>query len=67
MSGLGYVGRLLRPGSGQALAVAFAEQGFPVVGIDVDGRKVAVLNRSEPYVQDTVSARLAGDRRQALR
>ena len=28
--GLGYVGLLLRHGSGQALAVAFAEKGFPV-------------------------------------
>ncbi|MFZ1404671.1 MAG: UDP-N-acetyl-D-glucosamine dehydrogenase, partial [Anaerolineae bacterium] len=30
--GLGYVGL--------PLAVAFAEKGFPVVGIEVDGRKV---------------------------
>jgi hypothetical protein len=47
--------------------VAFAEQGFPVVGIDVDGRKVAALNRGESYVQDVPSARLAGDRSQGLR
>ena len=50
--GLGYVGL--------PLAVAFAEKGFPVVGIDVDGRKVAALNRGESYVQDIPSARLAG-------
>ena len=56
--GLGYMGL--------PLAVSFAEKGFPVVGIDVDGRKVAALNRSESYVQDIMSARLAGDRRQAL-
>ena len=37
--GLGYVGL--------PLAVAFAEKGFPVVGIDVDGRKVAALNCGE--------------------
>ncbi len=49
--GLGYVGL--------PLAVAFAEQGFPVVGIDVDGRKVAALNRGESYVQDIPTARLA--------
>jgi UDP-N-acetyl-D-glucosamine dehydrogenase len=50
--GLGYVGL--------PLAVAFAEQGFAVVGIDVDGRKVAALNRGESYVQDISSARLEG-------
>lgn len=49
--GLGYVGL--------PLAVAFAEQGFSVVGIDVDGRKVASLNRGESYVQDIPSERLA--------
>ncbi len=48
--GLGYVGL--------PLAVAFAEKGFPVVGIDVDRRKVAALNRGESYVQDIPSARL---------
>lgn len=54
--GLGYVGL--------PLAVAFAERGFPVVGIDVDGRKVDALNRGESYVQDIPSARLAGVRSQ---
>jgi len=39
--GLGYVGL--------PLAVAFAEAGFPVVGIDVDDRKVAALQRGESY------------------
>jgi len=48
--GLGYVGL--------PLAVAFAEAGFPVVGIDVDARKVEMLNRGESYVQDIPSARL---------
>jgi len=43
----------------------FAEKGFPVIGIDVDGRKVAALNRGESYAQDIPSARLAGDRSQA--
>ena len=42
--GLGYVGL--------PLAVAFAEKGFPVVGIDVDNRKVDALKRGESYVQD---------------
>lgn len=49
--GLGYVGL--------PLAVAFAEKGFPVVGIDVDRRKVDAINRGESYVQDIPSARLA--------
>lgn len=52
--GLGYVGL--------PLAVAFAEIGFSVVGIDVDGNKVAALNRGESYVQDIPSARLQGIR-----
>ena len=49
--GLGYVGL--------PLAVAFAERGFPVVGVDVDATKVAALNRGESYVQDIPSKRLA--------
>lgn len=48
--GLGYVGL--------PLAVAFAEQGFRVVGIDVDPRKVDALHRGESYVQDISSQRL---------
>ena len=43
---------------GLPLAVAFAEKGFPVVGIDVAGRKVAALNRGESHVQEIPSARL---------
>ncbi len=50
--GLGYVGL--------PLAVAFAERGFPVTGIDVDAGKVAALNRGESYVQDIPSQRLRG-------
>ncbi len=42
--GLGYVGL--------PLAVAFAEEGFPVIGVDVDSGKVAALNRGESYVED---------------
>ncbi len=49
--GLGYVGL--------PLAVAFAERGFPVVGIDVDPRKIDSLNSGESYVQDIPSPRLA--------
>ena len=49
--GLGYVGL--------PLAVAFAEHGFPVVGIDVDTRKVDALNHGESYVLDIASKLLA--------
>jgi len=54
--GLGYVGL--------PLAVAFAEAGFLVLGIDVDSCKVAAIQRGESYVQDIPSARLAGIRGQ---
>lgn len=50
--GLGYVGL--------PLAVAFAERGFAVVGIDVDAGKVAALNRGDSYVQDIPADRLRG-------
>lgn len=42
--GLGYVGL--------PLAVAFAEEGFPVVGIDVDGGKVEAINSSHSYTRN---------------
>ena len=49
--GLGYVGL--------PLAVAFAETGYPVVGVDVDVHKVKSINRGESYIQDIPSSRLA--------
>ncbi len=42
--GLGYVG--LPP------AVAFAEAGFPVVGINVDPTKVDAINADHSYISD---------------
>jgi len=42
--GLGYVGL--------PLAVAFAEAGFPVVGIDVDPAKVDAINAGHSYISD---------------
>ena len=48
--GLGYVGL--------PLAVAFAEQGHDVVGVDVDPRKIAALTRGESYIEDIPSPRL---------
>jgi len=49
--GLGYVGL--------PLAVAFAKAGFPVIGIDVDEKKVAAVNRGESYIRDVASEELA--------
>jgi len=48
--GMGYVGL--------PEAVAFAEAGFAVVGVDVDGRKVEMLNRGESYVEDVPDSQL---------
>src|SRR5215212_8694153 len=48
--GLGYVGL--------PLAVAFAEAGAYVVGVDADSRKVERLRRSESDVEDISSERL---------
>jgi UDP-N-acetyl-D-glucosamine dehydrogenase len=49
--GLGYVGL--------PLAVAFAEAGHQVVGLDADPRKVERLSRSESDVEDVPGQRLA--------
>jgi UDP-N-acetyl-D-glucosamine dehydrogenase len=49
--GLGYVGL--------PLAVAFAESGFQVVGIDVDPSKVDAINQGRSYISDIPSDRLA--------
>ncbi len=42
--GLGYVGL--------PLAVAFAEAGYRVVGVDLDSRKTDAINRGESYIED---------------
>lgn len=49
--GLGYVGL--------PLALAFAEAGFRVVGIDIDEERVANLNAGQSYIADVPSQRLA--------
>ncbi len=49
--GLGYVGL--------PLAAAFAKQGFPVIGIDVDPAKVESIRRGESYVGDVSSEMLS--------
>jgi len=48
--GLGYVGL--------PIAVAFAEAGHDVLGLDVDARKVESLGRGESYIEDIPSATL---------
>jgi len=48
--GLGYVGL--------PLAVAFAQAGFRVIGIDIDQTKVDALNRQESYIEDVASTTL---------
>ena len=54
--GLGYVGL--------PLAVAFAEEGHRVVGLDSDARKVEALERGSSYIEDIPDSALAplGDR-----
>jgi UDP-N-acetyl-D-glucosamine dehydrogenase len=49
--GLGYVGL--------PLSVGFAKAGFPVLGLDVDERKLAALNEGRSYIQDVETADLA--------
>ncbi len=49
--GLGYVGL--------PLAVAFAEAGFQVAGLEVNPERVAALNRGESYLGDVTGERVA--------
>jgi UDP-N-acetyl-D-glucosamine dehydrogenase len=49
--GMGYVGL--------PLAVAFAEAGFSVTGLDIDAAKVACLNEGTSYVEDVADHVLA--------
>src|SRR5690606_36940145 len=49
--GLGY--------TGLPLAVALAEAGFPVIGVDIDRQKVATINRGISPIGDVAPGRLA--------
>lgn len=49
--GLGYVGL--------PLALAFAEEGHDVVGVESDARRVAAIGRGESFIEDVGSERLA--------
>src|SRR3954453_4448892 len=59
--GLGYVGL--------PLAVAFAEEGHTVIGLDTDARKIEALRERRSYIEDIPSDRLApvADRIEATR
>ncbi|KAA3658724.1 MAG: UDP-N-acetyl-D-glucosamine dehydrogenase, partial [Chloroflexi bacterium] len=46
--GMGYVGL--------PLAVAFAQEGFKIIGIDVSEEKVSQLNAGHSYVEDVADA-----------
>jgi UDP-N-acetyl-D-glucosamine dehydrogenase len=49
--GLGYVGL--------PLALTFGEKGFPVLGFDIDARKVEALGKGESYIRHIDSSRIA--------
>jgi nucleotide sugar dehydrogenase len=49
--GLGYVGL--------PLAVAFAKRGYLVIGLDVDGEKIAAIERGESYILDVAGEEVA--------
>jgi UDP-N-acetyl-D-glucosamine dehydrogenase len=49
--GLGYVGL--------PLALTFAEKGFPVIGFDIDVRKIDAIGRGESYIKHIDSQRIA--------
>jgi UDP-N-acetyl-D-glucosamine dehydrogenase len=48
--GLGYVGL--------PLALTFGEQGFPVLGFDIDGRKIDAIAKGDSYIRHIDGARL---------
>ena len=48
--GLGYVGL--------PLCLAFAEEGFHVIGLDIDARRVDALTKGKSYVDDVADGAL---------
>src|SRR5712692_2501711 len=49
--GLGYVGL--------PLALTFGEKGFPVIGFDIDRRKIDAIEKGESYIKHFASERIA--------
>jgi UDP-N-acetyl-D-glucosamine dehydrogenase len=50
---------------GLPLALTFGEKGFPVVGFDIDRRKVDSIGRGESYIRHIAAARIAAAVRRA--
>src|SRR5438876_10177327 len=48
--GLGYVGL--------PLALTFGEKGFPVIGFDIDRRKVDAISKGESYIKHIAAERI---------
>ncbi|TMB04201.1 MAG: nucleotide sugar dehydrogenase, partial [Deltaproteobacteria bacterium] len=48
--GLGYVGL--------PLALTFGEKGFPVIGFDIDARKISALEKGESYIRHIDAGRI---------
>src|SRR6184192_2958205 len=49
--GLGYVGL--------PLALTFGEKGFPVIGFDIDKRKIDAIEKGESYIKHIAGDRIA--------
>src|SRR5438132_11119271 len=49
--GLGYVGLPLAP--------TFGEKGFPVIGFDIDSRKIEAIEKGESYIKHIAADRTA--------
>ena len=49
--GLGYVGL--------PLALTFGEKGFPVIGFDIDKRKIEAIEKGESYIKHIAAGRIA--------
>src|SRR5437660_3150346 len=49
--GLGYVGL--------PLALTFGEKGFPVIGFDIDRRKIDAIGKGESYIKHIAGERIA--------
>src|SRR5207244_8348193 len=49
--GLGYVGL--------PLALTFGEKGFPVIGFDIDRRKIDAIDKGESYIKHISGERIA--------
>jgi len=44
---------------GLPLALTFGEKGFPVIGFDIDGRKIDAIEQGHSYIKHIASDRIA--------